>query len=707
MSYDAERLYKLLPAVYRIRDAERGGPLRALLGVIADEAAVLDDNLAQLYDDMFIETCASWALPYVGDLIGVEGLPAAGSGGMTPRAEVANTIGYRRRKGTAAVLEQLARDVTGWPARAVEFFQLLATTQHVSHVRRENLSFAGVRDAARLEWLGTAFERLAGDADLTHTADVRRVSGQKARGRYNIPNVGLFVWRLRAYSLTRTPAAPAFAGDRRRFRFHPLGIDAALFTLPETESEMAQAAGPLNVPAPVSRRALDRRLEDYYGARRSFLVERAGATPADAPTVFAAEEVVVCDLGDVSDAGGAVAGWAHTPLPAGVAVAVDPERGRVAFADEQASPPLVSFHYGFAADVGGGEYSRVNSIDAGLLPLARVAGAFVEGAAGAHATVQSALGALGAGDGAVEVIDGGRYEELESGGARQPLRLGPARRLELRAGDKRRATLALTRTMEVVGDGEGEVSINGLLISGAALRVSGGLRRLRLRHCTLVAGAPGERGPAHAPALVVEAADVEVEIDDCLVVGGLRVVADAGVRVRRSVIDSTSAEGVAYAAPGAGVAPGGALRVENSTIVGKVYASVIELASNSIFHARLAASDAAGWRGPVQAEQRQKGCARFSYVPPGSRVPRRYSCQPAPGADESRVRPVFASLRYGDPDYCRLGRRCPREIAEGADDESEMGVYHDLFQPQRESHLRARLDEYLRFGLEAGVFHAS
>ncbi|HEX8560653.1 MAG TPA: hypothetical protein VF668_21345 [Pyrinomonadaceae bacterium] len=702
MSYDAERLYNLLPAVYRIRDAERGGPLRALLGVIAGEAAVLDDNLAQLYDDMFIETCAPWALPYVGDLIGVEGLPSAGAGGLTPRAEVANTIGYRRRKGTAAVLEQLARDVTGWPARAVEFFQLLATTQHVGHVRRENLSLAGVRDAARLERLGTAFERLAGEADLTHTADVRRVSGRLARGRYNIPNVGLFVWRLRAYSLTRTPAAPAFAGDRRRFRFHPLGMDGALFTLPESESEMAQAAGPLNVPAPISRRALERRLEDYYGGSRSFLVERAGATPADAPTAFEAEDIRVCDLGDAP--GG---GWAHTPLPAGVAVAVDPERGRVAFADEQASPPLVSFHYGFAADVGGGEYNRVNSIDAGPPPLSRVANTFVEGSEGALASVQSALGALGEEGGAVEIIDGGRYEETESGGEKQPLRLGPARRLELRAGDKRRATLALTKTMEIVGGDEGEVSINGLLISGAPLRVSGNLRRLRLRHCTLIAGAPGERGPAHAPALVVESADVEVEIDDCLVVGGLRVAADAGVRVRRSVIDSTSAAGVAYAAPGPGVAPGGALRVENSTVVGKVYATVIGLASNSIFHARLAASDAAGWRAPVQAEQRQKGCARFSYLPPGSRVPRRYSCQPAPGADESRVRPVFTSLRYGDPDYCRLSRRCPREIAEGADDESEMGVYHDLYQPQRESHLRARLDEYLRFGLEAGVFHAS
>ena len=93
---------------------------------------------------------------------------------------------------------------------------------------------------------------------------MRRIGG--AHGRYNIPNVGVFLWRLRAYSLTRSPAAPAFAGDRRRFKFHPLGLDTQLFTLPETESEIAQVAGPLNVPTPITRRALDRTDE---GARRS------------------------------------------------------------------------------------------------------------------------------------------------------------------------------------------------------------------------------------------------------------------------------------------------------------------------------------------------------------------------------------------------------------------------------------------------------
>jgi hypothetical protein len=36
-----------------------------------------------------------------------------------------------------------------------------------------------------------------------------------------------------------------------------------------------------------------------------------------------------------------------------------------------------------------------------------------------------------------------------------------------------------------------------------------------------------------------------------------------------------------------------------------------------------------------------------------------------------------------------------------------MGVFSYLKQPQREANLRTSLEEYLRFGLEAGIFFAS
>jgi hypothetical protein len=43
----------------------------------------------------------------------------------------------------------------------------------------------------------------------------------------------------------------------------------------------------------------------------------------------------------------------------------------------------------------------------------------------------------------------------------------------------------------------------------------------------------------------------------------------------------------------------------------------------------------------------------------------------------------------------------------GADDESEMGVFDDLYQPQRADSLRARLDEYTPAGMTAGIVFAS
>ena len=48
-----------------------------------------------------------------------------------------------------------------------------------------------------------------------------------------------------------------------------------------------------------------------------------------------------------------------------------------------------------------------------------------------------------------------------------------------------------------------------------------------------------------------------------------------------------------------------------------------------------------------------------------------------------------------------------KAIAQGAEDESEMGVFHDIYGPQRLRNLRFRLDEYLRFGLEAGVIYVN
>ncbi len=149
MSENIDHLYELLPAIYRLRDAEQGYPLQALLRVIDEQVAVVREDIDQLYENWFVETAQDWAVPYIGDLVGYQPVFEAGEPGsaataqgqarnkiLIPRREVANTLRNRRRKGTLALLELLASDVAGWPARAVEFYKLLGWTQNLNHQPR-------------------------------------------------------------------------------------------------------------------------------------------------------------------------------------------------------------------------------------------------------------------------------------------------------------------------------------------------------------------------------------------------------------------------------------------------------------------------------------------------------------------------------------------------------------------------------------------
>ena len=697
MSVDLDKLYNLLPAIYRVRDAEQGGPLKALLAVITEQVAVLEEDLEQRYDDQFIETCAEWVVPYIGDLLGVRGVHRVSPKTLSHRAAVANTIAYRRRKGTAVVLEQLARDVTGWNARAVEFFQLLATTQYMNHIRPENWYAPDLRRWEPLERLQTPFDSVA------HTVDVRRIA--TGQGRYNIPNIGIFLWRLTAYAVTDSPARKL---DDHRYLFSPLGNETQLFTRPEPENEITHLAQPINVPAPISRRVLHEYLDTYYGNNKSILIQIDGVE-------VRVEQIVVCDLSDI--AGGE---WAHKP-PASK-VAIDPVLGRIAFADTPAKPPLLTFHYGFSMDMGGGEYEREASFDAELLPIQRVT---IPVVVPPLPVIQNALNALRNG-GSVEIGDSGRYTETLT------IKVNAGQRLELRAANGYRPTLVLGNEMQISGGSDAEVTLNGLLITGGTLRVpatysennqqkDNKLRMLRLRHCTLVPGVSlqnnGDPNSPGIPSLIVESPNVSVEIDHCIV-GGLRVVRDAHVTITDSIVDAISKTAVAYAGLGGGVA-GAPFRMINSTVIGPVYTVEMELVSNTIFMA------------PIHSERKQQGCVRFSYVPPGSHTPRRHRCQPdleiaariekaeteakallpQPQRDairaavESWLVPSFTALRYGQPEYGQLRLGCPIQIRTGADDESEMGAFHDLYQPQRETNLRVRLEEYLRFGLEAGIVY--
>jgi hypothetical protein len=152
------------------------------------------------------------------------------------------------------------------------------------------------------------------------------------------------------------------------------------------------------------------------------------------------------------------------------------------------------------------------------------------------------------------------------------------------------------------------------------------------------------------------------------------------------------------------------LTVRNSTVFGIVDVHAIELAENSIFNHC------------VNVARRQLGCMRFCYVPAGCRTPRRYHCQPDLGtqpllaaspdsparktalaSERLRLRPQYESVRYGMPGYGRLSHTCALEIQRGAQDESEMGVFHDLYEPQRRANLLARLNEFTPAGADVGI----
>ncbi len=205
MSLNADQLYALLPAIYRTRDAQNGGPLQALLAVIAGQSAILEENILQLYDDEFIETCAPWVIPYIGDLIGVNPIyEITGQVSGLRRAEVANTIGYRRRKGTLLALEQVTMDASGRTTAAVEFFKRLITTESMHHVRPRHSATVDLRQGGALERMNTAFDT------LNRTIDVRRIAPRvrmpadpdptpldinlHGGGRFNIPDIGIYVW---------------------------------------------------------------------------------------------------------------------------------------------------------------------------------------------------------------------------------------------------------------------------------------------------------------------------------------------------------------------------------------------------------------------------------------------------------------------------------------------------------------------------------
>lgn len=732
-----DRLFRLLPLVHQMRDAEQGHVLRALLRVIAEQVNLVEDDIARLYDNWFIETAEDWAVPYIADLVGYRPVADTGHAGaegalarvLVPRREAANTIRYRRGKGRLALLEQLAHDVAGWPAHAVEYFQLLGWHQNLDHAHPERARLVDVRDVRALGRIGSPFDRSA------HSVGIRRINSNRTRGYHNIPSVGVFVWRLRSYPVTYAPANCAEYAGPHCYTFSVLGNDAPLFQRPGPRREDGRGPGELGVPAPIGRRALEQDLAALYGEGKSLAIwaEGWGGHAAGAPLPL--DAIIAADL----------SGWHYLP-PRG-RIAIDPVLGRIAFPPGQLPKKgvRVSYHYGFSADMGGGEYRRTlydplpraprDGTEADQPPVAHTLYRV-----GRHGDYQRLWDALKAWreqqplDAVIELTDSGVYAEPFLA------ELAPFQTLQLRAAQGARPVLRLLDWQTDLPDAFSVVlarasrfTLDGVIVTGRGLRIGGVQAEdpddstagkdgcgaaLTIRHCTLV---PGWGLGAHCdparpaePSLELSRVRMRVRIEHSIL-GSVQVDADQVqsdpivLCVADSIVDAAAPNKEAIGAPGRGIAHV-LLTVLRSTVFGSIEAHALALAEDSIFNDCL------------HVARRQVGCMRYCYVQPHCRTPRRYACQPdlvlqalkdAPAGgltaegERLRVRPQFTSEWYGNPGYAQLGEHCAAEIRRGAHDESEMGAFHHLFQPQREANLRARLEEYTPAGTDVGIIRAS
>jgi len=731
-------LYELLPSIYRIRDAEQGYKLRSLLEIISEQADILKRDIDGLWDDLFIETCRDWVIPYIADLVANNPLNEVAA---RRRADVAKTIYYRRRKGTLSMLEELARDVTGWGVHVVPFFELLGWTQNLNNFRysftSDPVQLEPVHDPFAVDRVGSvnlrnrnALDLLNGPLDIiSHTVDVRAIS--RSEGWYNIRKIGFFLWRLRSYPMIGVKARKSSSCKYYGFHFSPLGNPSPLFTKPRPEFGEDGLCREINTPGPIRPLAFYFDNEDYYVSQdgEDHLKSQKSIAIYCGHDIKSAKLVTIDKVAckDLSN-------WALPPQ--GMTVAVDLRLGRITFAKDPGEV-FVCYSYGFSADIGGGSYERRNSlaeaekyeweitvcknVDASDKTIkcraSTLKQALKDWADSAKGNFRSAI---------ITIADSSTYEEAISNTV-----IPEGKSLVIRAANQMRPHIRLKGDnnlpgiFKINGKSGSKLALNGLLIEGG-INLNENIEYVTIEHCTLVPGLSlGEGGkPLHpeSPSVSVHKDNLKlsIEIDHCIS-GALNLPASVTcLTVKDSIIDACDhdryaiyfAESTLHSNP-QDHGPGPSTKLERATIFGSVHVKELKLASDTIFME------------PTVADKQQAGCVRFSYLPEGSKTPRRYRCQSDLalekrakdlGKDQShreseeikeQMRPSFTSVHYGDPGYAQLSLNCAKEIRTGAEDGSEMGAFCSLKQPQREDNLRIRLEEYLPFGLEAGFIYVT
>lgn len=693
-----ERLYNLLPAIYRLRDVERGEPLRALLAVLESEFLTIEADVRALYDNWFIETCDEWAVPYLADLLGIDGIAGDASLPYSQRSLVAHTIGYRQWKGTPATLEHAARDASGWPTAVIEFFDRLAMTQSIRYPRPGKGGTVDLRAVDHGGPVGSPFDATAHTVSLGVTNGAAGPSARLEQRHYNIPSLGLLVWRLQSYPVQRGTARQIQPGC---LTFNPFGLDAPLFNRPRSQTATRQRTTEEHVPGPLRRRPLidelQRRREGraprtaYFGERPVFEVFLDGApVPSD--------QLMIADL----------ATWRRPPSGAAgrpAPIAVDPVRGRLALPEGVSAESVeVSYSFGFSADLGGGPYPR--AVFGGGDQETWRATVGVDQLAEAvdlprFDSLTEAIAAWSASGraGVIQIADNRTYQlDPPPGEAGRMIQFDGPRSLVIEAASERCPCVRGDLVVKSEHAGS-RLILNGLWIDGTVS--ARGPAQIHVTHCTL---RPTGYGSTARPSLEMagDVAGSQVVIASS-VVGPLRLSSDAlGLRIEDSVVDGLGGTAIA----GSGEECHGPMAViERATVLGSTAVEALLLGADTLF------------TGPAEVRRQQTGLIRYSYVPEGSRTPRRYRCQPdlalgevdaaLQGAIRQRLRPTFTALSYGDPGYAQLSSVSPNGIRTGSAAGGEMGVFHRLHPPQREARLKAVIEEYSPYNLRPGLIYCT
>ncbi len=741
------RLFELLPLIYRVRDAEPSnkGTLESLLDIVDEQVGVVRHDIVHLWDNLFIETCDDWVVPYIGDLVGTNLISPSI---IEARTDVAKTIHYRRRKGTVPMLEELARDVTGWSAKVVEFYQILGWTQNLNHLRLDRGGWFDVRDHAACIKLNTAFDTTA------HGVDVRMP--QQAEGWYNIRNIGFFLWRIKSYPLHDIDPF-AEQGGPHHFHFNSLGQPGPLFIQPHDqgmEQEKKCPIGEDDVRAAINPNRFqldtvvvdrhDQPDKDGYVRLHCDTLERSPvekwesglwlelSDPTDTTKTMSAVLI------DVQEEGSTLIVVPESPLstqsrvraipllqsyynnlrgfsiyaddhvispvapapykrriiigdlsewtePASETLVIDVRLGRFRFAANEIPQGTITtkYNYGFSGDIGAGPYHRDVTGESTMI-VSRSSGRTLD-----QALIEWQMNPPE--EATIEVQDS-RTHYFSVNMLRMPSRLFS---LTIRAANGERPTILMAGNLHWDGgDGSGSMTLDGLLMSGGTIDLKGKLGQLNIMHCTLDPGGglmpDGVTRSPMKPSLVVSAQNLGLKVSISKSIIGALVIPEEIelLSIGDSIVDAHG--GTAITGSSNGTTYAGRTTIESTTIWGECWLHELTCGSQSIF------VDA------LKVERQQKGCVRFSYLGTGSTSPRRYLCVSADdvvNGDVLGLHPVFSSVFFGEPGYGKLNRSCSPLIAKGAEDGSEMGAFHFLKIPQREQNLLMRLEEYLPLGL--------